>query len=389
LGFSDSSYPIEPFQRDIPSESKDPLRRFGGRSIVNTTDIMSDPNPSSDPSSPREQAIRWMVRLHSGEATDADRCRLDAWLAQHPIHRREFEQLTNIWKTLDRTKPLLEMELNEAETVYQTGSDPVRRPLLLRAGWLATTAGALAILLMLVTSWWWTLPPKAVRYHTAKGEQQQVTLADGSSVTLNTASEIIAQFSDKERLVVLDHGEVWFEVRHDERRPFRVQVANGAIHDIGTEFIVTQSSEKVFVSVLEGIVEVRILAADKSPSATRPAILHHGEQVWYGADGRMSAIGSFNQSTVGAWREGKLVFQAQPLEQVLTELGRYRSEEIRVLDPGLKNIPVSGVFNIRDVRSFVQALQDALPLQATWVNPQLVLVEQAPTAGVKSKPSTR
>jgi transmembrane sensor len=290
-----------------------------------------------------------------------------------------------MWNTLDRTKPLLEAELNEAEALYQTGSTPVRRPPFLLARWLPMATGALAILLILVTSWWWTLPPEAIRYQTAKGEQRQVTLADGSSVILNTASEIIVQLSDNERVVVLDHGEAWFEVHHDEMRPFRVQVANGTVHDIGTEFIVNRSSEKVFVSVLEGIVEVRVLAADKSPSATRPAVLHHGEQVWYGNDGRVSAIGSFNQSTVGAWREGKLVFQAQPLEQVLTEMGRYRSEEIRVLDPALKNIPVSGVFDIRDLQSFLQALQDALPLQATWVNPQLVIVERKSASATHRK----
>ena len=368
------------------------MRRFGGRSIVRTTDkpdIMIAPNPPSDSSSPREQAIRWMIRLHSGEATDADRGQLDAWLAAHPTHLQEFKQLTTMWNTLDRTKPLLEMELQEAVAVYRSGSTSVRRPYFLRAGWLPAATGVLAILLIFLATWWLTLSPKTIHYHTAKGEQRQVVLEDGSLVILNTASELITQFSDNERVVMLDHGEAWFEVRHDERRPFRVQVANGAVEDLGTEFIVNKSSEKVVISVLEGIVEVRVLAAGTSPTAARPATLHHGEQVWYGADGRLSAIGSFNRSTVGAWRDGKLIFQAQPLEHVLIEMGRYRSEEIRVLDPDLKNIPVSGVFNIRDLQSFVQALQDALPLQATWVNPQLVIVERKPAAAIRPTVSTR
>jgi transmembrane sensor len=326
-----------------------------------------------------------MVRLHSGEATDADRDQLDAWLAKDPANRQELECLTAMWNTLDRAKPLLEMELHEAEALYHHGS-----PVGTRLGWRGPgrrlmTAGACVALLILVTSWWWTMPPNAVRYHTAKGEQQQVTLADGSLVMLNTASEIIAQFSENERVVVLDHGEAWFEVRHDERRPFRVQVANGTVHDIGTQFIVNKSPEKVLVSVLEGIVEVHVLAARESPMAARPAVLHHDEQVWYGTDGRLSSIGSFNRSAVGAWREGKLIFQAQPLEQVLTEIARYRPEEIRLLDPGLKSTPVSGVFNIRDVRSFIQALQDALPVKATWVNPQLIIVERAPATATHRK----
>ena len=329
-----------------------------------------------------------MVRLSSGDATDADRDQLDAWLAEHPAHRQEFEQLSTMWSTLDRTKPLLEMEIEEAEALYHRSSTAVSR-LGWRPGWPSVTASAFVALLILVTSWWLTLPPKAITYQTAKGEQRQVTLADGSAVTLNTATQIATQFSDKERLVVLDHGEAWFQVRHDEMRPFRVQVANGAIQDIGTQFIVNKSSEKVLVSVLEGLVEVHVLASPESPTAARPALLHQGERVSYGADGRLSGIEPFNQSTAGAWREGKLIFQTQPLDQVLAEMARYRSEEIRVLDPGLKSIPVSGMFNIRDVQSFVKALQDALPIQATWVNPQLVLVERAPAAATEPKALNR
>jgi transmembrane sensor len=326
-----------------------------------------------------------MVRLRSGEATDRDRERLDSWLAEAPIHRQEFERLAAMWNTLDHAKSLLEIELREAEAEYQRRATAPSRLGWRRPGRLLVAAGALATFLILLISWW-GLPPKAIRYHTAKGEQRQVTLMDGSSVTLNTASEVIAQFSDKERLVVLDHGEAWFEVRHDEMRPFRVQVANGVVHDVGTQFIVNRSPEQVLVSVLEGIVEVRVAAPPESRAGAQPAVLRHGEQLWYDANGRLSSVASFNESMIGAWREGKLIFQTQPLEQVLAEISRYRPEEIRLLDPALKSAPVSGVFNIRDVRSFVQALQDALPIQATWINPQLVIVERAPATATHRKP---
>jgi transmembrane sensor len=335
-----------------------------------------------DPTGPpaRQQAIRWMVRLRSGNATPCEQDEFVAWLAENPAHRHEFEQLSIMWRTLDAAKPLFETELNRVEAGYQ--SDPTTRRMHHRpqAAWWLPTAGALAACFILAATWWLVLTPETVRYQTAKGEQRQVNLADGSSVFLNTASEIVAQFSDSERLVVLDHGEAWFAVRHDETRPFRVQAANGAVQDIGTQFIVNKSAEKVLVSVLEGTVEVRVVASPGSLRAAKPAVLHDDEQIWYDADGRLSSIGSFNRSMIGAWREGKLIFQSQPLEQVLAEIARYRPEEIRVIDPGLKGTPVSGVFNIHDIRSFVQALQDALPIQATWVNPQLVIVERAPVA---------
>lgn len=340
----------------------------------------------------RDQAVRWKVRLQSGDATSIDHDQLDAWLAEHPTHRQEFERLSNMWNTLDRTKPLLEVELGEAEALWEQDHSnlvPASRLPLWQWSRLPVPASALAVFL-LVTSWWWLAqPPAAILYQTTKGEQREVALADGSLVMLNTETKIAVQFSNKTRSVLLDQGEAWFTVTHDQRRPFRVQVANGAIRDIGTQFIVNKSAQKVQVSVLEGIVEVGLIASGESSGTPRPTILHQGEQVWYGTDGHLSEIGPFNRTTVGAWKEGKLIFQAQPLEEVLMEVARYRSEEIRLLDPSLPGIPVSGSFNIKNLESFAQALEDALPIHTTRVTPQLVIVERAPASPKKSKTSTR
>ncbi len=351
---------------------------------------MSDSDPSPVPAAVRDQAVRWMVRLKSGDATSVDRHQLNAWLAEHPSHRQEFERLSTMWVTLDHAKPLLEAELGEAQALWDQDHStlaPASRLPLRR--WIRLPLTATALALFLVTSWWWLAqPPAAILYQTAKGEQREVELADGSLVMLNTDTKIAVQFSDNTRSVLLDQGEAWFRVTHDERRPFHVQVANGAIRDIGTQFIVNKSAQMVQVSVLEGIVEVGLIAAESSGSH-QPMMVHQGEQVWYGTDGHLSEIGRFNRTAVGAWTEGKLIFQAQPLAEVLTEVARYRSDEIRLLDTSLSGIPVSGSFNIKSLESFPQALEDALPIHATRVTPQLVIVEPAPASPKKSKTSTR
>ncbi len=353
---------------------------------------MSDSDPSSIVSTVRNQAIRWMVCLQSGDATTADRYQLDLWLAEHPSHKQEFERLARMWSTLDGTKPLLKAELSEAQALWDqhhSTNSPASRLPLWQWSRLPITATALAVCL-LVTCWWWlTQPPAPILYQTAKGEQREVALADGSVVTLNTDTKIAVRFSERTRFVRLDKGEAWFMVTHDERRPFHVQVANGAIRDIGTQFIVNKSADKVQVSVLEGIVEVGLIQSGDAADTHRPMLVHQGEQVWYGPDGHLSDIGSFNQSTVGAWKEGKLIFQAQPLAEVLTEVARYRSDEIRLLDTNLPGIPVSGSFDIKNLESFPQALEDALPIHATRVNSQLTIVEPAPAAPKKSRASGR
>lgn len=339
---------------------------------------MTQQHTASASDSLRDQAIRWIVRLRSGAATSGDRRDFDAWLASNPEHRREFDEVSRMWAVLDNAQPLLQSEIQKAEDLW-ADHDASRRPAS-RWSWGRCGQGAtvgMALLLLLVTAWWWTGLPEPILYETAKGARQQIILADGSTLTLNTDTKLTVQYARHERLIRLHRGEAWFTVRHDERRPFTVQVANGTIRDIGTEFVVNKSADGVRVSVWEGIVEVGVLGERGGARIAHPALLHAGQEVSYGADSHMSAIGAFDRNQLGSWREGKLVFRAQPLKQVLAEIARYRPEEIRLLDARLEEFPVSGVFNIGDIDQAMQVLQDALPVRAQRVRDNLIIVERA------------
>jgi len=341
---------------------------------------MTEPSPTPPPDSVREQAVHWIVRLHSGLATDDDRRAFDAWLASGPEHRREFEHVSRMWTALDDTQSLLQAEIAKAEDLWAshgTAPESVSKWSWWSVRQMAAVGAALS--LVLITAWWWTGLPDTIRYETAKGAQQQVRLADGSKVLLNTDTQLTVQISRSERVITLNRGEAWFTVEH-ERRPFTVQAANGSIRDIGTQFLVNKAAGAVNVSVWEGSVEVDVRAAAKSSTASPPVILHAGQQTSYHADGRMSDAIAFDRDSLGSWREGKLIFRSQPLEQVLAEVARYRSEEIRLLDPALAAFPVSGVFHVKDLDRFMQTLQDALPVRVHRVHGGLIVIESAPVS---------
>ncbi|WP_155970151.1 FecR family protein [Nitrospira japonica] len=345
---------------------------------------MTEQPPTPPPDSVREHAVHWFVRLHSGLATDDDRRAFDAWLAIRQDHRREFEQISRMWTTLDDTQPLLEAEIAKAEDLWKR-HDSAPGTTSTWSWWSVrqTAAVGAALSLVLLTTWWWTGLPDTIRYETAKGAQQQVRLADGSTVLLNTDTQLTVQISRSERIITLDRGEAWFTVEH-ERRPFTVQAGNGSIRDIGTQFLVNKAADAVNVSVWEGSVEVGIRPTGESSSAAAPVILQAGQQTSYGTDGSIAHASAFDRDSLGSWREGTLIFRSQALERVLAEVARYRSEEIRLLHPALASIPVSGVFHIRDLDRFIQTLQDSLPVRAHRVHGTLIVIEPAP---VSSNPS--
>lgn len=315
--------------------------------------------------------------MHAGSATNGDHGELETWLAAKPEHRREYEQLCRMWNVLDRAESLLKGEIDKTEELWKDHAAHRQS----RSRWLwwlhAATVGSVLVLL-LATAWWWTGLPETVSYETAKGAPRQETLTDGSTVTLNTDTKLTVRMSRAERLIRLERGEAWFTVSHDERRTFTVQAANGTVRDIGTQFIVTKSAQGVQVSVWEGLVEVDAHATDGAVS--HPVMLHGGQQISYGTEGRLSGVAAFDQSAVGSWKEGKLIFRSQPLKQVLAEVARYGTEDIRLLDPSLDAFPVSGVFNIQDIEQAMHTLQASLPIRVRRVHDHLIIVERAPVS---------
>jgi len=345
----------------------------------------SDETPSP-PDSLRDQAVRWIVRLKSGSVAAQDRQAFEAWLAESPDHRREFERVSKMWTELDEAQPLLHAEIERAEHLW-TRHEASRFAHSTRAWWSigAQAATAAAVILLSVSGWWWwTFVPEVTMFETAIGAQRQVALADGSTVTLNTDTQLAVEYSRRARLIRLIRGEAWFVVQHEEQRPFTVDASHGVIHDIGTEFIVRQSPAQVKVSVLIGAVEVGVHASGEIAASPQPTVLHDGEQVSFGPAGLLSDVALFDVDTAGSWKEGTLIFRQQPLKQVLAEIARYRSEEIRLIDSSLEHLPVSGVFHIHDLDNVLPFLEDGLPIRAQRVRDNLIIVERAPASSARS-----
>lgn len=328
------------------------------------------------------------MRLHSGSATSGDRRELDAWLMSNPAHRREFDEVSRMWAVLDDTQPLLHSEIHKAEHLWADHHERKATSRWSRWRWGQAAPAAMVLFLILVAAWWWTGLPETMLYETAKGAQRQVSLMDGSTVTLNTDTRMTVEFSRDERLIRLERGEAWFTVSPGQRRPFTVRVANGTIRDIGTQFVVNKSSGDVRVLVWEGIVEVGVQGNRAGIPMPRPAVLHAGQQLSYGTDGGISDISVFDRNRAASWKEGKLIFRSQPLKQVLEEIARYRPEDIRLLDPSLEAFPVSGVFNIQELDHAMETLQAALPIRVQRVQDNLILIESAPPSS-KSRVSSR
>ncbi len=178
---------------------------------------------------------------------------------------------------------------------------------------------------------------------TARGEQSPypLTLPDGTKVWLNAASTITfpTVFNANARTVKIT-GEVYFEVMHNEKHPFRVEAKDQLIEDIGTHFNVNAyDDEDAFrTTLLEGSVKVSVIGNRQS------AILKPGEQVSFSQSSQLSQPIPVQTDEVLAWKEGMFRFSSGrtrqyhahhfPLVQCRNSICRSGSQITPVRRPG-------------------------------------------------------
>lgn len=324
-----------------------------------------------------EAAAHWLVEL---DEPGADTLRqFAAWLQTSPRHVEEFLLVAAVWKEFDHFDPARRVDIQrlieEAQRNLQvvalpssaaavsTGS-PARKSS--RLAWFAAAAAAALVMAILA---WRLMPSVGSReYATAKGEQRALKLEDGSVIYLNTQSRVDVHYSPHVRAIDLREGEAMFNVEHDPARPFRVMAGATVIQAVGTRFNVYRSSTGAVVSVVEGVVQISPEASSpvrvnppaqdvvSKPSEPHRARVSAGEQAQIARDGAIVTHSVPDLARLVAWRERRLVFRGDSLEEVATQFNRYNAVQIHIEDGALRDRQITGVFDADDPRSFIQFL---------------------------------
>jgi transmembrane sensor len=313
----------------------------------------------------RRAALQWQVTLWSGEVTAAERRAFDSWLAAEPAHQQAWQQVQRVGERLHAVPGCI------ASTVLRsTTRVPKRlnRRALLR-GVVLLTSGGIGAYAVRETSQWQIA---TADHRTARGERRDVTLPDGTRLTLNTATAINLHFSARERLIRLRSGEVLIATAPDDApvyRPFVVETREGRIRALGTRFTVRRmeeaSPEESFVQVFEGAVEI---AAHDSGATIRLAA---GQQTRFTSVFTHAPVAV--KSEAAAWSRGILVAERQRLADFLAELGRYRNGILNC-DPAVADLIVSGVYPLDDTDIVLQSLIRALPVSLRVRTPYWITV---------------
>ena len=158
---------------------------------------------------------------------------------------------------------------------------------------------------------------------TPRGGQYQLELADGTPVWLNSASSLTfpTAFAGKERRVELN-GEGYFEVAKNVSMPFHVKVNNIDVKVLGTHFNIMgyNDEENINTTLLEGKVNVTANEVTKSLLPGKQAILNKTTNRF--------EISKANISQAVAWKNGEFRFKDTGIKELMRQVGRWYDVDV-------------------------------------------------------------
>jgi transmembrane sensor len=306
------------------------------------------------------EAARWAVRLHAGGLAVEEQAELDHWLEDDSRHRGALLRARATWLNLDRLGALAARRAQPTGRVVEPlrTTTRVAHQFTNRRGFIAASVVALVFGGAGV---WWTRRHGQV-YISEVGEIRSMTLADGSHMVLNTATEATVDFDRVRREIQLTLGEGLFEVAKDPARPFIVQTRFVSVRAVGTVFAVRTINHRVDVTVTEGVVEVvdtngsgsgvtHLVAANEHATVTETGRIEIRSVSHAEAERRL------------AWREGMIEFDGESLTDAVDEINRHNHRHVVVGDPTLAARPIVGRFRANDPEGFAATVAIALGAQ--------------------------
>ena len=329
------------------------------------------------------EASDWFILNTTSTPTSLQEKEFQTWLSASPLHADTYQMFAKIWEdlaqvpqesfsgtdtALDKNREYMEAATHDMPTLWQRVSD-----------WLFPKSNyiALASVSLFFISAFIFFSPESDEinsYMTARGEISDLTLEDGSKITLSADSQIDVKMSNDMRDIKLVKGQAFFDVATTQdasggKMPFEIHSGMMKIKVIGTQFEVHLRNEKAIVSVAEGVVEV-------STRGGQPVRLTQGQQVAVIGDNydRIGEIISEEAATNFSWRAGRLTYRDAFLTEIIEDANRFHTGTITLGHKNLENLRVTTSFRVDQIKEMTLMLEQLLPVKVYEESQDRILI---------------
>ncbi|OZI77231.1 FecR domain-containing protein [Bordetella genomosp. 12] len=292
------------------------------------------------------EAARWLMQLASGQASVEDMAACERWRARNAQHEQAWQRAQRVSDLLGGLPP----ELARA-TLGRPAFKARRAALKSLAGLILATPAAWAA---------WRGGEQAglfAEYRSAPGERRDITLPDGTQVTLNSATALDLT-PDGLRLRV---GEIYVRAG---AHACVAQTPQGQVMAQQARFALRLQDDGCRVEVYEGHVRVQ-------PALGSPATMPAPRTAWFDSTA-LHALPTVPDSQP-AWLRGVLQARDMSLAEFAAEIARHRRGIVRC-DPAVAQLRVSGTFQLDNTAGVLRALPALLPVTVHTRTPYWVTI---------------
>lgn len=295
-----------------------------------------------------DEAAEWMLRIQAAPLTEEQQQELQCWCQQSKAHLQTWQKAEKLLRHLNCIP-------SDYSYILEQGKKSAQYQL----------AGKLVLILSLgsLGGLFWQSDLKdyaTADYATRAGQQKQIQLSDGTQVTLNTQTAIDIDYAKNQRNLKLRYGEILIQTAAEKNQPYRpfiVSNQHANMQALGTVFSVKYlKSQKAqsCVGVIESAVKITL------KHNRHQHTVHAGEQICFDAQ-HFYPQQPLNPNMY-AWKNGMLMADQMPLQDLVTEINRYQHGYIQV-DASLRQMKISGSFAVNDIDTLARALELSYPIQ--------------------------
>lgn len=280
-----------------------------------------------------------IAKYLSDNASEREREEVENWRTESVENAAEFFELKQAWIISHPVETSIELPAEVQEESKVIGWAPYFK-----------YAAAVLLLAMIGSLWYFGQRDSVTEAHEVFAGISE-TLDDGTIVSLKNGAELVSvELSDSERVVTVK-GKAFFEVSHDEDRPFYVLTENAKIKVLGTSFLVNTTADFTEVCVESGLVSF----SGNSDGNQMSLNLEKGEMGMVGKNIKGIIKRNNDNQNFLAWKSGIMSFERTDVNEVISVLGDTYGADIE-LPQNLQNCQLTAKFNKKSLEEVIQIL---------------------------------
>lgn len=306
----------------------------------------------------------------SGEASEQERTQVEEWVAISDSNKNQFNHFKLIF---ERAKLVKTTQAYDADKAWLRVKSKMAKPKIIRLQQYWNALRIAAVLLVTAgvgyIAYQWMNVPDQVITIVAQTEIVRDTLPDGSLAVLNKSSSLKYVYNTRsnQRKIALV-GEAFFEVKHQEDKPFIIEANGVIIEDIGTTFNVSAFPDSPTIEVYVETGEVAFYTLKD----TGLNLVAGETGVYHKANQSFARLLKTDTNRL-AYKTGIFSFRNADLETIVKDLNSVYEAQIRLSSEAIKGCRLNVAFKNERLEDIVEIIAETLKLTVTREGEDYVL----------------